>query len=71
VADREAFHAWRLNATCCAAPHTVRTRRGSLLNLQVREFSGQASIVAVLRSKLLNLPLTLFPVQFGFPWQVS
>src|ERR1700730_1699050 len=40
VTDREALHAWRLNATRCAAPHTVRTRRGSLLNLQVREFSG-------------------------------
>lgn len=68
VTDREALHAWRLNATCCAAPHTVRTRRRSLLHLQVREFSGEASIVAVLCSKLFNLPLTLFPVQFGFPW---
>jgi hypothetical protein len=68
VTDREALHAWRLNAPCCAAPHTVRTRRRSLLHLQVREFSGEASIVAVLCSKLFNLPLTLFPVQFGFPW---
>jgi len=40
--------------------------RLSLLYLQVRKFSGEASIVAVLRLKPLNLLPTLLPVHSAF-----
>jgi hypothetical protein len=55
-----------LNAARGAAPHAVRARCGALLDLQVREFSGEASIFAMLRQQPLNLFLTLLPVHRAF-----
>src|SRR5215510_4237331 len=66
VADRELLNPRGLNTTRGAAAHAVRARRGALLNLQVGEFSGEASILAVLRQQPLNLFLTLFPVHSAF-----
>src|SRR5262245_17225173 len=66
VTDREALHARRLSSMRRAAPHAVRARRGALLDLQVREFPGEASILAVLRQQPLNLFLTLLPVHRAF-----
>jgi hypothetical protein len=65
MTDRESLHAWRLNSASGAASHAVRAWCCPLLYLQVREFSGEASIVAVLRLKLLNLFSTLLPVHSG------
>jgi hypothetical protein len=62
MADRELLHAWRLSSTRRTAPHTVRAWRRPLLHLQVWEFSGEASILAVLRPKPFNLLLTFLPV---------
>ena len=61
VADRELLHARGLNTARGAAPHAVRARCDALLDLQVREFSGEASILAVLREQSSNLFLTLLP----------
>src|SRR5262245_21945093 len=66
VADRELLHARRSNATRGAAPHAVRARCGALLDLQVREFPGEASILAVLRQQPSNLFLTLLPAHSDF-----
>ena len=66
MTDRESLHARRYNSTRGAAPHAVRAWRCPLLYLQVGEFSGETSIVAVLRLKLLNLLPTLLPVHSAF-----
>src|SRR5215831_18403212 len=49
-----------------AAAHAVRAWCCPLLHLQIREFSGEAPIVAVLRLKILNLLLALLPVHSAF-----
>jgi hypothetical protein len=67
MTDRELPHAWRLLATCRAAPHPVRAWRDALLDREVREFPDEASIVAVLPSKLLNLFATFLPVHSCSP----
>jgi hypothetical protein len=66
MTDRELFHARRQNPTSSPAPHTVRAWRGPLLYRYVREFSGEASIAAVLRLKVLNLLLAPLPVHSAF-----
>jgi hypothetical protein len=66
MTDRESLHARRYNSTRGAAPHAVRAWRCPLLYLQVGEFSGETSIVAVLRLKLLNLLPTLLLVHSAF-----
>jgi hypothetical protein len=66
VTDRELLHARGLSATCGAASHAVRARCGVLLDLQVRELSGEASILAVLRQQPLNLFLPFLPVHSAF-----
>jgi hypothetical protein len=63
MTDGESLHAWGLSSTCRAASHAVRTWRGALLYLQIRELSGEASVFAMLRLKLLNLFLTFLPAQ--------
>ena len=63
MTDGELLHAWGLSSTCRAASHAIRAWRGALLYLQVREWSGEASVFAMLRLKLLNLFLTFLPVQ--------
>jgi len=67
MTNRELLHAWRLSATCCAAPHTVRTWCGALLDLQLWKFSGETPIFAVFRSKPFNLFFTFLPVHSCFP----
>jgi hypothetical protein len=67
MTDGELPHARRLLATCRAAPHPVRAWRGTLLDREVREFPGEASIVAVLPPKLLNLFPTFLPVHSCSP----
>src|SRR5271165_6919648 len=67
VADRELLHARRLSSTCRGAPHAVRTWRRALLQLQVRKFPGEASILAVLGAKPFNLLLTFLPVHSCLP----
>jgi hypothetical protein len=66
MADRELLHARRQNATSSSAPHAVRARGCSMFYLQVREFSGEAPIVAVLCLKVLNLLLAVLPVHSAF-----
>jgi hypothetical protein len=60
--DRELLHSRGSSPTRGAAPHVIRARRRALLHLEVREFSAEASISAVLRLKTLNLFLPLLPV---------
>jgi len=60
MTDRELPHAWRLLATCRAAPHPVRAWRDALLDREVREFPDEASIVAVLPAKLLKSVCDVF-----------
>jgi hypothetical protein len=66
VTDRKLPHAWRFSPTNGAAPHVIRARRRALLHLQIRKFSTEASILAVLRLKPLNLFQTLFPAHSTF-----
>jgi hypothetical protein len=68
MTDGELLHVWRLGSTCRAASHAIRTWRGALLYLQIRELSGEASVCAVLLPKPLNLFLTFLPVHPCCPW---
>ena len=62
MTDGELLHAWRRNSTSSTAPHTIRTGCGALLDLEVWEFSYEASIFAVLGLKPFNLFPTLPPI---------
>jgi hypothetical protein len=66
MTDGELLHARRQDPTRGAAPHAVRAWLCPLLYLQVREFSGEATIVTVLCLKVLNLLLAFFPVHSAF-----
>jgi len=62
MSDRELLHPRWSSPTGGAAPHAIRARRRALLHFQVREFSAEASISAMLRLKPLNLFLSFLPV---------
>jgi len=65
MTDGKLLHACGSSPTSGAAPHAVRAWRCALLHFQVWEFSGEASIVAVLGLQSFDLLPTFFPVHSG------